>query len=286
LTDHRGVTSAGPPSPRPAVREVEPRAGLRAARTATARRYDRSEAAWFDVDRWRAVWERVGTRAPRSRMGHPGGQSARFPPVPPRPDLVDRGVPLRRLHLVAPLAVAVVAAAVSGLAVIVTSGQPSDPSTDVPAALGAPASAAATDAAPKPTGLPPAFLPPTRTAPSDPTAASGRPPPLPEGRPTSSATSAKKTAHADYFRGRSQFVLYDDSRDGHSAVLQVKIDDVDDPRTFFNSKGITNATHPPKVVTASGVSSDATVRFRVCVGDYGKPVPERTCGKWSTATGS
>jgi hypothetical protein len=183
--------------------------------------------------------------------------------------------------------VAVVAAAVSGLAVIVTSGQSSDRSTDVPTALGAPASAAVTRAAPKPSGLPPAFLPPARTAAPDPTAASGRPaPPLPEGRPTGSATSAKKTAHADYFRGRSQFVLYDDSRDGHSAVLQVKVDDVHDPRTFFNSKGITNATHPPKVVTAPGVSSDATVRFRVCVGDYGRPVPERTCGKWSTTTGS
>jgi hypothetical protein len=33
------------------------------------------------------------------------------------------------------------------------------------------------------------------------------------------------------------------------------------------------------------VDPDAVIEFRVCVGEYGKPIPEQTCGAWTTDPG-
>ena len=102
--------------------------------------------------------------------------------------------------------------------------------------------------------------------------------------PTSSATTANLAAHVDFHRDSNVFRLYDDRRDGRSAKLGLKIDGlVAEPR--YNSKGKTDAAHPAKDVPRPPVAPDATIEFRVCVREYGDPVPERTCGAWITDPG-
>lgn len=94
---------------------------------------------------------------------------------------------------------------------------------------------------------------------------------------TSSAAAANLAAHADFHRESHLFLLYDDRGDGRSAILEMKIDGVlTDPR--YNSKGKNSPTKPPKQVPLPTVDPDALIEFRVCVGEYGKPIPEQTCG--------
>jgi hypothetical protein len=102
--------------------------------------------------------------------------------------------------------------------------------------------------------------------------------------PISSATAANFAAHVDFHRDSNLFRLYDDRRDGRSAILELKIDGaVAEP--WYNSKGKTDATHPAKEVPRPPVGPDASIEFRVCVGEYGDPVPEQTCGAWITDPG-
>ena len=114
--------------------------------------------------------------------------------------------------------------------------------------------------------------------------------PLPSSTPTrlslatSSAAAANLAAHADFHRESHLFVLYDDRGDGRSAILEMKIDGVPtDPR--YNSKGKNGPTKPAKQVPLPTVDPDAVIEFRVCVGEYGKPIPEQTCGAWTTDPG-
>jgi hypothetical protein len=101
---------------------------------------------------------------------------------------------------------------------------------------------------------------------------------------TSSAAAANLAAHADFHRESRVFLLYDDRGDGRSAILEMKIDDVlTDPR--YNSKGKNTPTKPAKQVPLPTVDPDAVIEFRVCVGEYGKPIPEQTCGAWTTDPG-
>ncbi len=100
-------------------------------------------------------------------------------------------------------------------------------------------------------------------------------------RPTSSAMSAGHDAHADFYRQDRQFKLYDDRRDGRSAILQVKINGTLLP-PWYNSGGRTDAMHPP-AVKPLGFDPYATVEYRVCVGkgkDRDKPLDEKSCGPW------
>jgi hypothetical protein len=102
--------------------------------------------------------------------------------------------------------------------------------------------------------------------------------------PISSATAANFAAHVDFHRDSNLFRLYDDRRDGRSAILELKIDGVvAEPR--YNSKGKTDAAHPAKEVPRPPVGPYPSIEFRVCVGEYGDPVPERTCGAWITDPG-
>jgi hypothetical protein len=102
--------------------------------------------------------------------------------------------------------------------------------------------------------------------------------------PTSSATAANVAAHADFHRDSNLFRLYDDRRDGRSAILELKIDGVV-AEPLYNSRGMTDAVHPAKEVPRPAVAPDASLEFRVCVGEYGDPVPERTCGAWTSDPG-
>jgi hypothetical protein len=109
-------------------------------------------------------------------------------------------------------------------------------------------------------------------------------PPAHLGRATSSAAAANLAAHADFHRESQLFLLYDDRGDGRSAILEMKIDGVlTDPR--YNSKGKNTPTKPAKQVPLPTVDPDAVIEFRVCVGEYGKPIPEQTCGAWTTDPG-
>jgi hypothetical protein len=54
---------------------------------------------------------------------------------------------------------------------------------------------------------------------------------------------------------------------------------------WYNSKGKTSAARPAKEVPLPSVGPDAAVEFRVCVGEYGKRIPEQTCGGWTTDAG-
>jgi hypothetical protein len=56
-----------------------------------------------------------------------------------------------------------------------------------------------------------------------------------------------------------------------------------DPR--YNSKGKNGPTKPAKQVPLPTVDPDAVTEFRVCVGEYGKPIPEQTCRAWTTDPG-
>jgi hypothetical protein len=104
------------------------------------------------------------------------------------------------------------------------------------------------------------------------------------GLATSSAAAANLAAHADLHRHSQLFLLYDDRGDGRSAILEMKIDGVlTDPR--YNSKGKNTPTKPAKQVPLPTADPDAVIEFRVCVGEYGKPIPEQTCGAWTTDPG-
>jgi hypothetical protein len=102
--------------------------------------------------------------------------------------------------------------------------------------------------------------------------------------PISSATAANFAAHVDFHRDSNLFRLYDDRRDGRSAILELKIDGVV-AEPWYNSRGRTDAAHPAKDVPRPPVGPDASIEFRVCVGEYGDPVPEQTCGAWITDPG-
>ena len=106
----------------------------------------------------------------------------------------------------------------------------------------------------------------------------------PPGPSTSSATAANSGAHVDFHRDGNLFRLYDDRSDGRSAILEVRIDGVV-AEPWYNSRGKTDAAHPAKEVQRPPVAPDASVEFRVCVGEYGDPVPERTCGAWISDPG-
>lgn len=101
-------------------------------------------------------------------------------------------------------------------------------------------------------------------------------------RPTSSAMSAGHDAHADFYRQDRQFKLYDDRRDGRSAILQVKTNGTLVGLPWYNSRGRTDAMHPPEVKPLV-FDPYATVEYRVCVGegkDRDKPLDEKSCGPW------
>jgi hypothetical protein len=101
---------------------------------------------------------------------------------------------------------------------------------------------------------------------------------------TSSAAAANLAAHADFHRDSHLFLLYDDRGDGRSAILELKIDGVlTEPR--YNSKGKNSPTKPAKQVPLPTADPDAVIEFRVCAGEYGKPIPEQTCGAWTTDPG-
>jgi hypothetical protein len=104
------------------------------------------------------------------------------------------------------------------------------------------------------------------------------------GSPAGSATAANSAAHVDFHRDSNLFRLYDDRSDGRSAILELKIDGVV-AEPVYNSRGKTDAAHPAKEVPRPSVGSDSSIEFRVCVGEYGDPVPERTCGAWTSEPG-
>jgi hypothetical protein len=96
-----------------------------------------------------------------------------------------------------------------------------------------------------------------------------------------SAVAANRAAHADFHRDEARILVFDDLIDGRSAILQMRIDG-SDVETLYNAKGVTGAKHPPKIVDVPGLVDDTAVAFRVCAGEYGNPVPEETCGAWTT----
>jgi hypothetical protein len=102
--------------------------------------------------------------------------------------------------------------------------------------------------------------------------------------PISSATAANLAAHVDFHRDSNLFRLYDDRHDGRSAILELKVDGVV-AEPWYNSRGKTDAAHPAKEVRRPPVGPVASVEFRACVGEYGDPVPEQTCGAWITDPG-
>ena len=128
------------------------------------------------------------------------------------------------------------------------------------------------------------------TPPDAPDPAIDRALPLPSARPArfgppaGSATAANSAAHVDFHSDSNLFRLYDDRSDGRSAILELKIDGVV-AEPVYNSRGKTDAAHPAKEVPRPSVGSDTSVEFRVCVGEYGDPVPERTCGAWTSEPG-
>ena len=242
-------------------------------RTANGRRVDWDEAQWFvqavpglNGWSWRAAWERAEQRwlAPpeESSSPPPDAPADRVPSAPlpvdhlPGPRSPENRWSRRRVLKVGAVAGTVVA----GLALVATS----------PWAGPNPAS-----------GIPvgPEAAPSSPVGPAAETVV-----PTGPGASTSSATSAKRAAHADFDRARGRFALHDDRADGRSAILQVRIDG-GALETVYNSRGRTDADSPAKDVELRGVTPGAPIEYRVCVGEYGSPVPERSCGAWTTDTG-
>jgi len=119
------------------------------------------------------------------------------------------------------------------------------------------------------------------------TAADDSPCPTPTVRAESKNSSR---AHATFCADRLEFLLYDDSPDGKSAILAVRVNGKEWP-AWFNSKGHRTRSpdgsqvtiNPPKHITVSFSSND-TADFRVCVGDRNPEMtyPEDTCGGWTS----
>jgi hypothetical protein len=97
-------------------------------------------------------------------------------------------------------------------------------------------------------------------------------------------------ASATYCPDRQEFLLSDDRADDKSAILVVRVNDIEaDPS--FNSEG--HATRgndgqvtplPPKPVKQrQRLDADDVAEFRVCVGDRNEEYtyPEDTCGDWT-----
>lgn len=108
--------------------------------------------------------------------------------------------------------------------------------------------------------------------------------------PTVQAESKNSSrAHATFCADRLEFLLSDDSSDGKSAVLVVRVNGEEWP-AWFNSKrhatrspdGSQVTTNPPQRITVSFGSND-TADFRVCLGDRNpeRTYPEDTCGAWT-----
>ncbi len=126
---------------------------------------------------------------------------------------------------------------------------------------------------------------PPSTAPSSP-AAHDSPCPTPT---VEAQTRNSSRAHATFCADRFEFLLFDDSPDGKSAVLVVRVNGKEWP-AWFNSKGHATrspdgsqvTTKPPKPITVSFGSKD-TADFRVCVIDREteRTYPEDTCGSWT-----
>lgn len=106
--------------------------------------------------------------------------------------------------------------------------------------------------------------------------------------PSTVAWAANGAAHAEFHPSQSQFFLFDDRSDYHSAVLKVKIDGVLQT-PWFNSTGKTGsvnragATGAPKTIAIAAVKPGSVIEFQVCVGDanQSRQVLEETCGPWT-----
>ncbi|MDQ3764150.1 MAG: hypothetical protein M3460_21965 [Actinomycetota bacterium] len=133
-------------------------------------------------------------------------------------------------------------------------------------------------------------------------ASSGTSPP-PTGSPSSTApadspcptptikaqTKNSSRAHATFCADRLEFLLFDDSPDGKSAVLVVRANGKEWPAWFNSNRHATRSPdgsqvtrNPPQRITVSFSYND-TADFRVCLGDRN---PERiyledTCGPWT-----
>jgi hypothetical protein len=99
--------------------------------------------------------------------------------------------------------------------------------------------------------------------------------------PVVSAVAANRGAHADFHRDEGRFLVFDDAGDGKSAILQAKVDGTN-TNTWYNTRGMTDPQHPPKMIELADTA--AGLEFRVCVGEYGSSVPEKSCGEWTAVT--
>ena len=120
-----------------------------------------------------------------------------------------------------------------------------------------------------PSGTPTLPVQPPSTA-TRTTAADDSPCPTPTVRAESKNSSR---AHATFCADRFEFLLYDDSSDGKSAILVVRVNGEEWP-AWFNSSGHADRSpdgsqmiiNPPKVIIVSFSTNDAA-DFRVCAGD-------------------
>ena len=103
---------------------------------------------------------------------------------------------------------------------------------------------------------------------------------------SSNAVSREEAAHAEFYRDDGSFLLYDDSPDGKAAVLVTTIDG-SPPRRWYNVRGHTygKSNAQPKPIDLPGFTDSSTVKYRVCVGEYKAPLPDDTCGTWTTDNG-
>ncbi|MGH3926182.1 MAG: hypothetical protein ACRDTT_25525, partial [Pseudonocardiaceae bacterium] len=126
---------------------------------------------------------------------------------------------------------------------------------------------------------------PPSAAPS--TAAENSPCPTPT---VEAQTKNSGRAHATFCADRFEFLLFDDSSDGKSAVLAVRVNGKEWPAWFNSNRHATRSpdgsqvtTNPPRRITVLFDSND-TADFRVCRGDRNpeRTYPEDTCGSWTS----
>ena len=106
--------------------------------------------------------------------------------------------------------------------------------------------------------------------------------------PTVRGESNRQRASATFCADRSEFLLYDDSPDGKSAILIVRVNGHELP-AWYNSNGHATRSqdgryvtpNPPRRITVSFTPTD-TVEFRVCFGDRNdeRIYLEDSCGAW------
>jgi len=88
-------------------------------------------------------------------------------------------------------------------------------------------------------------------------------------------------AQVNFYRIDNSFHLFDDDKDGRSAVLQYSINE-NPVATAWNARGAGD-NRRTRIVSLD-LPGGVEIRYRVCTGEYSKTIYEEACSQWVNVT--